>query len=158
MSTFGEEFLHNYHPPERCEECGSPLQYRGIGEYRCEKCGHLMYDDYGTVRNYLEINPGANSATVSAATGVSEKEIKNMLREEKLQIRPDSRSFLQCEACGKPVLSGRYCAECSKLAVAAAKKKKQKEELEEKKEHVVGVSTDFVFADKGRKRFIGDHD
>ena len=158
MNFYEEKFLHDYHTPEKCEKCGAPLAYKGIGEYRCERCGHLMYDDYGIVRNYLEINPGATSGMVTRATGVKESEIKNMLREEKLEIREDSRTFLQCEACGKPITSGRYCESCSKLAVAAAKKKKEKEALEEKKEHVFGVSTDYTVGEEGRKRFLRNND
>ncbi|MCR4591139.1 MAG: flagellar protein [Lachnospiraceae bacterium] len=134
------------------------MKYKGIGEYACERCNHLMYDDYGIVRNYLEVNPGATSATVSRATGVSEGEIKNMLREEKLEIREDSRTFLQCEGCGKAILSGRYCEACSKIAVAAAKKKREREALEEKKDSMFGVATDINIGEEGRKRFLGYKD
>ena len=155
MSDPMETFLrYEYHAPTECELCGGLVIYKGIGEYACDRCGHIMYDDYGTVRNYLEINPGATTSMVARATGVEEKAIKNMLREEKLEIREDSRTFLSCEACGKPITSGRYCEACSKIAVAAARRKKEKEAMEEKKEHVQGVLGDFVIGEKGRKRFI----
>ena len=158
-SDFSDEnFLHDYHTPQSCEECGSPLKYKGIGEYACERCGHLMYDDYGIVRNYLEVNPGATTGMVSRATGVKESEIKNMLREQKLEIREDSRTFLKCDGCGKSITSGRYCEDCSRIAVAAAKRKREKEAQEEKKEHMFGVSTDIPMGAEGRKRFLGNND
>ncbi len=153
MRFSDETLLHDYHPPESCENCGGPLKYKGIGEYACERCGYLMYDDYGIVRNYLEINPGATTGMVSRATGVKESEIKNMLREEKLEIRQDSRTFLQCEGCGKSITSGRYCESCSKLAVAAARRKKEKEALENKKDHMFGISSELSVGEEGRKRF-----
>ena len=112
-----------------------------------------MYDDYGIVRNYLEINPGATTGMVALATGVSEKAIKNMLREERLEIREDSRSFIQCEGCGKPITSGRYCEACSKIAAAAARRKREKEYIEEKKHQVQGVSMELPDDQEGKMRF-----
>lgn len=159
MTDIDELFAKSkYHPPERCENCHGPLKYKGIGEYECELCGFLMYDDYGVVRNYLEINPGATVGMVSRATGVNEREIKHMLREEKLEIREDSRSFIQCEACGKPITSGIYCESCSKLAIAAARKKKEQEALESKKNEMFGVAAGNAVGESGRKRFLGDHE
>ena len=40
---------------EKCQECGGTrIEYKGVGEYKCEDCGLLMYNDYGKVRLYLE--------------------------------------------------------------------------------------------------------
>ena len=44
--------------------------FRGVGEYKCEDCGNLGYDDYGKARNYIEQHPGANMAEVAKETGV----------------------------------------------------------------------------------------
>ena len=158
--TTSEKLLlkSEYNPPERCEKCKGPIKYKGIGEYECELCGYLMYDDYGVVRNYLEVNPGATAGMVARATGVNEREIKHMLREEKLEIRDDSRTFIQCEACGKPITSGIYCETCSKLAVAAARRKKEQEAMEEKTREVHGVAADYVIGESGKKRFLGNHE
>lgn len=158
MNRYEEALLHDYHPPRQCEECGGPLVYKGIGEYECDRCRHVMYDDYGIVRNYLEVNPGATSGVVARATGVSESAIKSMLREEKLEIREDSRTFIQCEGCGKAILAGRYCETCSKIAVAAAKKKHDKEVMEDKKAHIQGFSIDNIIGEEGRKRFDWKND
>lgn len=148
-------FKNQYNPPLKCEKCGRELEYRGVGEYHCQFCYHIMYDDYGVVRNYVEENPGSTIAMVSSATGVPERTIKYMIREEKLQIRGDSRTFIECEGCGKPILSGRYCESCSGLAVAAERRKKEKEALEAKKREVRGVSMDIPKGDTGKKRFMG---
>ncbi len=156
MSDINDLLLKNqYNPPERCEECGGEMQYKGIGEYVCFNCNHKMYDDYGVVRNYLEEHPGSTISMVSAATGVSEKNIKYMLREEKLQIREDSRSFIACESCGKPIVSGRYCDSCAKLAFAAERRKREKEAMEEKKKEIHGVSAEVPTGESGKKRFMG---
>lgn len=40
--------------PILCPECEGVMVYRGLGEYRCEECGGISYDNYGKVRNYLK--------------------------------------------------------------------------------------------------------
>ena len=108
-SIFGET---DYNIPRRCEECGGVMIFKGVGEYHCEDCKHVMYDDYGKVRLYIETHPGARSSDVSAMTGVSQHSIRQMLRENKLEIASNSASFLKCERCGINIRSGRFCKQC----------------------------------------------
>lgn len=74
--------------PERCEACGGGLRYTGLGEYKCERCGALTYDNYGKVRSYIEKNPGATAIEVSKATGVTKSAIKRLLDNDRIQRRP----------------------------------------------------------------------
>ncbi|MCH5275188.1 MAG: hypothetical protein J1E65_05065 [Lachnospiraceae bacterium] len=104
--------LNDYHVPQVCKECGGVMVFKGVGEYQCEKCKMVEYDDYGKVRNYVEEHRGATAAEVEAATNVKQRTIRNMLKEGRLQIAPDSKIFLHCETCGKSITSGRLCAEC----------------------------------------------
>lgn len=98
--------------PTYCEKCGGVMVFKGVGEYECEECGNLEYDDYGKVRNYVEKHPGATSAQASAATGVTQKSIRVMLKEERLEIAANSTTFLKCESCGAKIRSGRFCRKC----------------------------------------------
>ena len=86
--------------------------FKGVGEYACEDCHHLDYDDYGKARNYLESHPGANTAQISENTGVSQKSIRQMLKESRLEVAEDSRVFLRCEICGANIRSGSLCSKC----------------------------------------------
>lgn len=104
--------LNDYNVPQICKECGGVMIFRGVGEYRCEKCKAVDYDDYGKVRNYVEQHKGATAAEVEAATNVKQRSIRNMLKEGRLQVAPDSRTFLHCEMCGKNISSGRLCTAC----------------------------------------------
>lgn len=88
------------------------MVFKGVGEYRCEDCGAVDYDDYGKVRLYLEDHKGANAVEVESETGVSQKSIRQMLRESRLQVAENSRTFLNCEICKKTIRSGRWCPEC----------------------------------------------
>lgn len=76
-----------YDKPSRCSKCGSFLKYTGLGEYRCDSCGYKEYDSYGSVRAYVEANPGATVLQIEAATGVSQKLIHQMVSDGKFEIR-----------------------------------------------------------------------
>ena len=41
---FGEV---DYHRPIKCEKCGGIMVFKGVGEYQCEDCKFVAYDDYG---------------------------------------------------------------------------------------------------------------
>lgn len=109
-----EQFDHiNLNKPVKCEKCDCEnIKYNGIGEYECEECKFVMYDDYGKVRNYIEEHPGATATDVSLAVGVSKEKIRRLLREDKIQIAPGSATFLYCEKCGAGIRSGRFCFKC----------------------------------------------
>lgn len=105
----------SYNRPINCEVCGEKLRFTGLGEYMCDGCKHLQYDDYGKVRNYIEEHHGATQSEVSQATGVPINRIRQMLREEKIEIAQNSVVFLHCEACGREIRSGIYCDSCQKI-------------------------------------------
>lgn len=104
--------LNQYHTPVVCSKCGGVMIFKGVGEYRCENCNALEYDDYGKVRCYLEKNKGATAADVEASTGVKQKTIRMLLRDARLEIADDSRAYLVCEKCGKQIRLGRFCPTC----------------------------------------------
>lgn len=101
-----------YHVPRSCEKCGGIMRYMGVGEYRCETCNTLAYDDYGKVRLYLEKHRGANAVEVEAATGVKQKTIRQLLKDARIEVTDNSKDFLVCEFCGKRLRYGRFCPQC----------------------------------------------
>ncbi len=101
-----------YGKPTKCSICNGSLVYKGVGEYQCNECYNLEYDDYGKVRLYIESHNGATAAEISEATEVSQGKIRQMLKEERLEVTADSRAFLHCEMCGREIRSGQYCTEC----------------------------------------------
>lgn len=105
-------FKDEYHIPHTCEKCSGVMVFKGVGEYRCEDCGAVAYDDYGKVRLYIEEHRGATAAQIESAIGIPQRTIRHMLKEGRLEVTADSRTFLYCEVCGKPIRSGRYCPEC----------------------------------------------
>lgn len=138
--------LNDYNKPTACSRCGGRLRFIGVGEYRCENCGGMEYDDYGKVRNYMEKHPNRTQMQdIEAATGVPRRIIRQMLREERIQVAANSRVFLQCEVCRANIRSGRYCAKC------AAQIRKQEEKP--KMHHTLHGYGHGVKESEGAKRF-----
>lgn len=137
-----------YNIPRECGICGGVMVFQGLGEYRCEKCGQLAYDDYGKVRNYIEEHRGATAAQIEEAIGVSQKTIRRLLKEGRLEVTENSRTFLRCELCGKDIRSGTYCPECET---------KMHRSLEEKQREINRKIQGFSAAQKneeGQRRFM----
>lgn len=138
-----------YNIPRECEKCGGVMVFQGLGEYKCEKCGELEYDDYGKVRGYIEEHKGATAAQVEEAIGVSQKTIRRLLKEGRLEVAEGSRMFLRCELCGKDIRSGRYCPECE-VKMHRSLEAQQREEARHK--NLQGFSK-AMKGEEGQKRF-----
>lgn len=137
-----------YNVPTICKECEGKLEYMGLGEYRCEKCHALLYDNYGIVRNYVEQHRGATTAEIAAKTGVNQRQISEMVREGRFEVTEDSKTFLKCFGCGRPIRGGRYCPTCQQL-----QETRERREEEKKQKKMEGYSTELLRGEKGAKRF-----
>jgi flagellar operon protein (TIGR03826 family) len=94
-----------------CSKCGRLFGY--TGNPLCSFCLEEEEDEYVIVRDYLYDNPGSSAAEVSEATGVDTEKIMRFLREERLQISSENQNMLlECESCGKPIVTGRFCHKC----------------------------------------------
>lgn len=142
-------FANYYHVPRACKRCKGVMVYKGVGEYKCEDCGFVDYDDYGKVRLYIEEHHGATAAEIEAAVGVSQKTIRQMLRESRIEIAEGSRSFIHCEICGKEIRSGRYCPECE--AKVHLSLEAEQRELHRRNEKGYGRQEE---GDEGHRRFM----
>jgi len=99
-----------------CEACKSDkVKYNGVGEYECEACHHIMLDDYGRVRNYIETHKGATVIEVSRATGISTGKVRRLVMEERIEIADTSKVFISCQKCGVEIKSGVMCPSCKIL-------------------------------------------
>lgn len=142
--------INTYNRPVQCSKCGGMMIFAGVGEYRCEDCKHVDYDDYGKVRLYIESNRGATAAQIEKEIGVSQKSIRAMLRESKIEITAESRTFMRCEVCGDNIRSGRCCNKCETAF-------HRRIEEEERKNHMArlgkGIGMERESNATGEKRF-----
>ena len=141
--------LDSYHIPRVCKECGGVMVFKGVGEYHCEDCGLVDYDDYGKVRMYIENHKGATAAEIEKEVGVAQRTVRRLLKDGKIEIAEGSKVYLRCELCGKQIRSGQFCPDCEI---------KVHRNLEEKQREIARKITQGFGMEKkgeeGQKRFV----
>ena len=118
---------------KQCEFCRVP--FHSYGSRICKDCLIRMDEAFFRVRDYLYEHDRAGIEEVSHATGVTKKAIMYLLKEERLLVgddKGDVGGFLRCEACKKPINTGRMCKGCknqvlSEMQQVVTVPKKQKE-------------------------------
>ncbi len=96
-----------------CKECGRLFQYDGISKL-CYRCRKKDDEDFRKVKDYIYEHPKSTIHEVADETEVSRDKILRYLREGRLEIVGDNPGLiLDCEMCGKPIRTGRYCNECA---------------------------------------------
>lgn len=148
------DLVEQYHIPKKCSKCGGVMVFKGVGEYQCEDCHFLDYDDYGKVRAYIETHNGATAVEIEAAIGVSQKTIRRLLREARIQVAEGSKSFLHCEICGKEIRSGRYCTQCEMMLHRNVEEKQR--ELIRRDMKGYGAASSPDAGANGQRRFLRD--
>lgn len=99
--------------PLACQYCGCKvLKNITVGIYRCERCGRDNYDDFQTIRNYLERTGAASALVIERDTGVPRRIIEYFFRDEYLEIPKNSPVRVPCEGCGAPIRTGVLCENC----------------------------------------------
>ena len=96
-----------------CRECGKMFNYVS-GMRICPTCSKKLDEKFTQVKAYIYENPGVGIKEVSDANDVSVNLIKKWVREERLTFTAGSTVGIDCERCGKTILSGRFCEECKK--------------------------------------------
>jgi len=94
-----------------CIRCGK--LFASEGTLICPACLEERDEQYKIVREYIYEHPRATVPEVSEATGVEEKTIFEFLREGRLALKEPGLG-LECERCGRPITTGRYCSQCAK--------------------------------------------
>ena len=94
-----------------CKGCGR--LFNAISRKRlCPACLRQLEDKFLEVKRFIEENKGANIDIVSRECGVSVKQIKEWIKEERLSLAQGCMDGITCERCGKMILTGKYCNEC----------------------------------------------
>lgn len=99
-----------------CKKCGRIYNYV-LGPNLCPRCMREQEDKFQEVKQYIYDNPGVGVADVSEAMEVSIGQIRQWVREERLQFAEGSVTDIVCESCGKTILSGRFCPQCKEQMV-----------------------------------------
>ncbi len=128
-----------------CKMCGNLFNF--TGEPLCPKCAKEMEDKFFKVRDFIYENPSASMSRVSEEMEVPIQQIKKWVRQERLSFTKDSGISIDCEICGKPILTGRYCKDCK------TKVTKQFSSMYKGEEKAVQKTNKA--SSKGKMRFLG---
>ncbi len=96
---------------KNCKNCGRLFNYPG-GVPLCQACKDELEDKFQEVKEYIYQNPHTSIAQAAEATDVSVKQIKQWIREDRLVLSEPSADGIECEQCGTPICSGRFCDAC----------------------------------------------
>lgn len=101
-----------------CRSCGRLFNYLS-GPQICPACKAEMEKKFANVKDYIRENPQATIQQVSEENEVSTSQIRQWIREERLQFADDSPLGIECEGCGTTIKTGRFCEACkNKMANA----------------------------------------
>lgn len=94
-----------------CKLCKRLFNYLSGPAY-CPACRDKMEEKFQEVKAYIQENPGVHIQDVADACDVETAQIRQWLREERLELTEGSPLMLSCDGCGAPIRSGRYCEKC----------------------------------------------
>ena len=94
-----------------CRMCGHIFNYVA-GPILCPHYREKMEAKFQEVKEYIRSNPGVGIQEVAENCDVEPSQIQQWLREERLELTEGSAIYLQCEKCGAPIRSGRFCEKC----------------------------------------------
>ena len=94
-----------------CRKCGKMFNYVS-GPPICMECREALEVKFQEVKDYIRDNSHVTVNQVAEECDVSVNQIKQWLREERLELTDDSGIALFCEKCNAPIRSGRFCEKC----------------------------------------------
>ena len=83
-----------------------------MGPIICPACREEMEGMFQDVKKYVRENPHSDMRTVAEECNVDINQIRQWIREERLEFAEDSAVMLNCEKCGRSIRTGRFCEEC----------------------------------------------
>lgn len=96
---------------KNCKKCRRLFNYIG-GPALCPACRDELEKKFQEVKRYLFDNRGATIADVVKDCEVEEGQIRQWVREERLEFSAGVDIGMSCENCGAPITSGRFCEKC----------------------------------------------
>lgn len=94
-----------------CKKCGKIFNYV-MGPIICPACREASEAKFQEVKEYIREHKGCGINEVADACEVEVGQIKQWLRDDRLEVTEDSMITLQCESCGATIRSGRFCDKC----------------------------------------------
>ena len=87
-----------------CRRCRKLFNYV-VGPIVCPQCRDELEAEFQKVKKYVQEHPRVDIRTVSEECEVDVSQIRQWVREERLEFADDSAVGLNCERCGKIIKS-----------------------------------------------------
>lgn len=94
-----------------CRKCGRVFNYIA-GQTICLSCRDKLEGKFKEVKEYVSEHRGCGINEVAEECDVDTGQIRQWIREERLEFTEDSMIGLACEICGASIRTGRYCEKC----------------------------------------------
>ena len=127
-----------------CRVCGRLFNYLS-GPNICQPCRDEAEKKFGNTKDFIRENPGATIGEIAEACEVSQQQIHQWIREERLQFSDDSPIGIACEKCGANIKTGRFCEKCKTTMASLLEDFIRKPKLEPEKPKKTGKPNDKMF-------------
>lgn len=136
-----------------CKECRRLFNYLR-GPYVCPACAEKLEQKFSEVKEYVREHPGITLQALAEDCDVDIKQIKQWLREERLELIGEGNGYLSCDSCGVSINSGRLCEKC-KSVLQGEMQNIVRKNIEEQAAKMKAVR---AAQNSGKERFhTGDH-
>ncbi len=96
---------------KNCKKCGVFFNFLS-GLPLCPACMKEIDDKFPQIKEYIYEHPGVGIQQVSEENEVPIAIIKKWVKEERLTFAEGSAIGVDCERCGRMILTGRFCEAC----------------------------------------------
>lgn len=93
-----------------CRRCKKLFNF--IGKPICPACVELGEDEFKKVKKYIDEHRGCSKTDIIRDCEVTDKQIMNWLKEERLELAQGVSTGLTCSRCGTPINIGKMCSKC----------------------------------------------
>ena len=94
-----------------CKRCGKLFQ-RVTSKKLCPECLRELEEKFNEVKGYIREHPDTTIMEVSTENDVSVEQIKQWIREERLEFTNSEGADIYCISCGEAITTGKYCYKC----------------------------------------------
>ena len=96
---------------KNCRKCGRMFNYI-CGAVMCPKCKEAVEEKFQEVKKFIQDNGRASMVEVCENCDVEAEQVRQWVRDERLQFADDSPIKIPCARCGTMIGFGRFCDKC----------------------------------------------
>lgn len=94
-----------------CKKCHRLFQYL-TGVELCADCKSMLEDKFQEVKEYIAERERTSITQISRECEVPMQQLKEWLKEDRLELAESVNTDLFCEKCGEGIFEGNFCARC----------------------------------------------